>query len=699
MFQLHKSISIQLFFIFFVLSLSLFVPKQINAQEISGLRYVKTDVLNNNPTIESQLYADSVRVDSSGNIIITGYNASSTDISIDFDFYGAGETGTGYSYIAKYTSNRVFMWGVALGDLSNSITTSRMVLDSDNNIYVTGYFRGTVDFDFQNGGDLRTATSTGWDIFFMKINEDGTYGWTRTFGSNTTLSDMPSDIKIDNTRGFVYIAGLIRADGADMNPHEGESDIKPNRGVFIAKYTTSGNYVWSNIFGAANTFNPRFAIQESTGNICLSMLVQSGTADLDPGAGTYTATGASDKYFITCLTSDNVFLNAYDYERYILISDLIYDSTNSLIVLGVFRGTREFNLGEGSAQLVSTVTNANDVFISKWDSNHNFQWVKSFPLRFSTSSGIASMKDILIDSSDRIYVLGEIHTTLAVNFNYDGGEDIHFRKGGRSAFLSVINPDGSYISTYSWGGIVSTNMVYPRRMHVSPNGNVLVIGDYKFTIDFDPGSDQNIFDTGLVNQALFLSSFFPIDSVTGEPILPSQDMSSNSDLSNIPITGGVLSPSFSPTTYNYYIENPPTDFELYIAPNISGYYSRITYDGRNIKSGETIRVPIGNGLLNSVLRVYSEDTTSYSTYNIAVFKERPIGPYYEHLRNWPFFIDQTLGLSTPRIEFNSNNELIIQGTFSTGGFDFDPDPENSVITPASSYFISKLNENGEYVNG
>jgi hypothetical protein len=55
--------------------------------------------------------------------------------------------------------------------------------DSSRNIYVTGYFMGTVDFGLNFGTtDIKTSAGS-YDIYITKINANGTYGWTKILGA------------------------------------------------------------------------------------------------------------------------------------------------------------------------------------------------------------------------------------------------------------------------------------------------------------------------------------------------------------------------------------------------------------------------------------------------------------------------------------------------------------------------------------
>src|SRR5258705_1402975 len=56
-----------------------------------------------------------------------------------------------------------------------------LALDADGNVYVSGWFNGSVDFD--PGPAIQNQTSVGGDdIFISKFDHAGRLGWTRQMG-------------------------------------------------------------------------------------------------------------------------------------------------------------------------------------------------------------------------------------------------------------------------------------------------------------------------------------------------------------------------------------------------------------------------------------------------------------------------------------------------------------------------------------
>ena len=106
-----------------------------------------------------------IDLDSSGNSYITGYFEETVN-------FGGGDitaAGSYDIYVLKINPSGVFQWVYTVGGTSSDYGRD-IALDSSGNSYITGYFRGTVNF---GGGDITAAGSS--DIYVLKINPSGIF--------------------------------------------------------------------------------------------------------------------------------------------------------------------------------------------------------------------------------------------------------------------------------------------------------------------------------------------------------------------------------------------------------------------------------------------------------------------------------------------------------------------------------------------
>ena len=214
-------------------------------------------------------YSNSVKVDDDGNSFLTGKFVG----TVDFD-PGAGTSnlvasGSGSAYITKISPIGDLIWAKSIGGTGSDEGRS-IALDDFGNVYTTGSFNGTVDFDPGIGIDNKTSAGSA-DIFISKLDGDGNHIWAESFGG--TSFDWPLAIEVDPL-GNVYSSGVFYAT-VDFNPMAGIdnhssngvgdfyiqklSQCLPNSGTDVQSQCSpymwiDGNTYTSNEFSATHTF-------------------------------------------------------------------------------------------------------------------------------------------------------------------------------------------------------------------------------------------------------------------------------------------------------------------------------------------------------------------------------------------------------------------------------------------------------------
>lgn len=180
--------------------------------------------------------ANSVAIDNSNNIIVTGIFRQTIDFDTSSEVFELStiETNDGPDvFILKLTESGDLIFAKQIGGVYNQIDRG-LVLDNMNNIYVTGNFSGTADFD--PNSDVYNLTSSGFDdIFTMKLDSDGIFGWAVSIQSESDLSSEA--IAINHSMEEIYLTGFIRGI-TDFDPTEEEAIYSSNNGlpdIFVLK--------------------------------------------------------------------------------------------------------------------------------------------------------------------------------------------------------------------------------------------------------------------------------------------------------------------------------------------------------------------------------------------------------------------------------------------------------------------------------
>ncbi|MDP6162158.1 MAG: hypothetical protein QF837_05700, partial [Acidimicrobiales bacterium] len=101
-----------------------------------------------------------------------------------------------------------------------------VVVDSSGNIYTTGDFSGTADFDPGPGTTNLTQNGGGYDAFVSKLNSSGDLVWAKSFGGSKEEESV--SVAVDSS-GNVYTTGWFRAAG-DFDPGPGTTNLTPISG-------------------------------------------------------------------------------------------------------------------------------------------------------------------------------------------------------------------------------------------------------------------------------------------------------------------------------------------------------------------------------------------------------------------------------------------------------------------------------------
>jgi len=144
---------------------------------------------------------------------------------------------------------QILDWAKSMGGTNLEESVS-IAVDDSGNIYTTGYFQGTTDFD--PGLGTFNLTSAGvQDIFISKLDASGNFVWAKSIGEIST--DIGYSIAID-VSGNVYTAGYFYGT-ADFDPGAGTFNLTSAGGqdIFISKLDASGNFVWAKSMGGIST--------------------------------------------------------------------------------------------------------------------------------------------------------------------------------------------------------------------------------------------------------------------------------------------------------------------------------------------------------------------------------------------------------------------------------------------------------------
>ncbi|MBK8846296.1 MAG: SBBP repeat-containing protein [Bacteroidetes bacterium] len=214
----------------------------------------------------------SIAVDDSGNIYTTGNFNGTVDFDPGVGVFNLTSAGSYDIFISKFDSLGNFVWAIRMGgtgdDGTDWVAGRCIVLDASGNIYTTGYFSGTADFD--PSPSVYNLTSAGSiDIYVAKVGNQGNFIWARKMGG--TAQDLANSIALDANNN-VYTSGRF-AGTSDFDPGPGLYNLTQSGvwfDIFISKLDNAGNFVWAKHIGSTNYEQALDMRSDGSGNICIT---------------------------------------------------------------------------------------------------------------------------------------------------------------------------------------------------------------------------------------------------------------------------------------------------------------------------------------------------------------------------------------------------------------------------------------------
>lgn len=359
--------------------------------------------------------AECIRADAAQNVYVIGTYGLTKDFDPGpavFELTGKGQNDV---FILKMDVDGNFIWAKSYGGTTSDVGLS-LTIAANGDVYSTGYYDGTSDFDpgpgvynlatqgqthcfiaalnsagnflwaqeidggFNQGYSIvsspsgglliggvfggtvtfgsETITSAGGgDVFIMKLTTGGIIAWTKTVGSIGTDQDVSVALGPNNE---AYATGSFKFP-IDMDPGPVVHQFTPFGldDIFVLKLAANGTFQWAKQLGGPSPEAPRAITTDAAGNVYTTGLFQD-TADFDPGPGVYNlVTYVGNNTFISKLNSDGSFGWAAGFGTDQTSADrgegVMVDATGNVYLAGTFQGNVDFDPGPGEIKLLSSI--------------------------------------------------------------------------------------------------------------------------------------------------------------------------------------------------------------------------------------------------------------------------------------------------------------------------------------------------------
>jgi len=434
----------------------------------------------------------SMKLDDDGDIYIAGRMQGTVDFDPSDQVMELTAIAVGDAFMAKYNAQGELIWAVNFGGEFQDVVNS-FVLDDEGNIFMSGNFSFTVDFDPGDGvselsvGDLDTE-----DMYIAKFNNDGQFVWVKQISG--AFLQYCAGIALDSQQNIV-VAGRFSGT-TDFDPGANVVSLSPTGGsdgitwdMYVLKLTVDGVFIWVKQMGSSGQDAVMAVMLDANDNIYCTSSFQF-TVDFDPGDEVLEFTAFGNTYDMCVFKMGNngnlVWSSQAGGNGQMTPEAITMDATGHIYTTGMFSGTCDFDPSSAIAE--STCIGDNDIFVSVLDNNGAYLWAERFGSGIS-DTGWDTGYGIGVDAN-AVYVTGQTKgqgyfdpESVFPNFASAGYTDAFILKLGHPAAVAVDeevmvkgmvfpNPASDFISIQGTSS-QSSVVIYDSAGKMTLNANVM----------------------------------------------------------------------------------------------------------------------------------------------------------------------------------------------------------------------------------
>lgn len=398
-----------------------------------------------------QDFAGIIKLDNTGDIILTGSYYFSIDLNYSDTLNAFGISNAQNSFIAKFSPDGELIWdrryesGAYLPEYNYDYTNfivNDIAFNDDNSMILCGTTTGQID-TYLNTVFNQNVINNRNTVFYQKLNSNGVSEYLKFIkGSSSTLFSSYIQAVSINQQGEFTLAGNF-SDSLWINPDDpnyfidlDSLSVQSPYG-FFAHYNAAGVFQWSKSIIGGNFLLIRDMVIDSYGNHYVAGEFSQPPGfndtrpaiDFDPGPGQYIVPTESinsntSSAFLASYTPSGDFRWAFwmvspDYNTYLngsvqgnfleldAAERLIFGGSLKSVVLDIDRGPNVVSLQSD----VTGINGASSPFIARYTTNGNYLSHKQF-----RGAGSCWQSGLSLDSSGSIYSSGFFAGYYKFNF-------------------------------------------------------------------------------------------------------------------------------------------------------------------------------------------------------------------------------------------------------------------------------------------
>lgn len=205
-----------------------------------------------------------IAIDGANNLFVVGCGDNTTPLVNS----GSFNQTTGGGLIMQFNSSRALPWVSFTGGTAAGGNVTGIDFDASNNIYLTGFARGT-GYPMLNPGANSSFQGGAFDAVVTRLDAGShALSWSTYYGGDG--DDVSNDIVVEKSTGHSFITGKtssLTTPLITVNPGSGyyETALQGADDVFIAEFSNTGVMLWSTYYGgtADNEWGEGLALNDN----------------------------------------------------------------------------------------------------------------------------------------------------------------------------------------------------------------------------------------------------------------------------------------------------------------------------------------------------------------------------------------------------------------------------------------------------
>ncbi|WP_417599904.1 T9SS type A sorting domain-containing protein [Owenweeksia hongkongensis] len=350
----------------------------------------------------------------------------------------------------------------------------QMSVSDNGEVALTGGFFGTNNDFDPKGNGLYLHCSGGLSAFIAKWDSSGSFRWAYAFDAGG--DQYGTAVDFDAFGNLIVTGRYVFSIDFDPGPDSVILHASPFGSCFVLKFTIQGNLTWAKEIRGSGAEASSALMVASNGDILIGG-EYSESADFDPNSTTYFLTTGSVqnlKGFVVRWTADGNFIWVKPSGG--LVYSLDEDLNNNIVASGTFWGTSDFSPTPTKHELTS-LGGVGNGFTHKLRPNGDMVWVRNT----CPATGFGTTSKIITDDASNIYTTGSYAGTAY--FGPANSRQIIPTRGQDDTYISKLDSNGvfKWVKTIGYSGSAYGGAI----LNTNP-------GEVYFSVNFDSSIDVDI---------------------------------------------------------------------------------------------------------------------------------------------------------------------------------------------------------------